>query len=93
MGYYIQAPSHLGKAQQICNAHQEAFIIPQPVSFSKVPENMALVCVVENGLFDAAAYCYNEREFKDFCNPNDPRPRTWLLMDKIKAEKLSGFVS
>jgi len=92
MGYYIQTPGHnTGKAQRICEEHQEAFIIPRPTVFAKVPDNMGLVCVIDNGLFDAAGYCYNLREFLEFSNPDDTRPKTWLLMDKKKAEKLSGY--
>jgi hypothetical protein len=92
MGYYIQTEKNRNKAQQICDAHPEAFIIPQPVSFDKVPENMGLIVIVDNVLFEAAGYCYNEREFLDFQQTaRDTRPRTWLLMDKEKAEKLSGY--
>ena len=32
-----------------------------------------LICVVDNGPFAAAAYIYDEREFKDFNNPKDIR--------------------
>lgn len=44
-----------------------------------------LVCVVENGpIFDAAAYCYSEREFQNFNDPSDPRPKTWLIVPRVK---------
>ena len=93
MGYYIETPGqNTGKAQRICNDHKDAFIIPQPISFSKVPDKMGLICVVENGLFDAAGYCYNEQEFLAFSDLDDPRRKTWILMDKVKAEKLSGHI-
>jgi len=65
-------------------------IIPCPTSFDKVPEKMALICVVNNGPFEAAGYCFDEREFECFTHP-DPRPRTWLLMDLEKARKISGY--
>ena len=89
MGYYIQTEGHHDKAEKICQQNEEAFIIPQPTSFDKVPANMGLVCVVNNGPFEAAAYCYSEQEFEAFKEP-DGRSRVWLLMDKAKAEKLSG---
>jgi len=54
-------------------------IIPQPADFI---EN--LVCVVDNFAFEAAAYCYNEREFLDFTSPADYRKKTWLIYDKAK---------
>ena len=91
MGYYIQTDQSHNKAQQICDMCQEAFVIPQPSSFDKVPKDMALICVVDNGPFEAAGYCYDEREFIAWCDPSDTRPKTWLLMSKIRAEELTGY--
>ena len=92
MGYYIQTPGfNTGKVEKLLSDHSDAFVISQPSSFEKVPEKMGLICVVENGLFDAAAYCYNEQEFSAFCRPDDYRPKTWMLMPKELAERLSGF--
>ena len=48
-----------------------------------------LVCVVQNGFFDAAAYIYNERELIDFTDPNDARLRTFLVVEN--ADVLSGY--
>lgn len=48
-----------------------------------------LVCIVSNGPFDAAGYCYNEREFNDWTDPNDPRPKIWLVYEY--AGLLSGY--
>lgn len=38
-----------------------------------------LVCVVDNGPFAAAGYCYDKREFEDFSYPGDIRPKQWLI--------------
>jgi hypothetical protein len=38
-----------------------------------------LVCVVDNGFFEAAGYCFNENEFEAFNSPSDPRPKIWLV--------------
>jgi len=89
MGYYIQVPENLNKAAQLVKIHQ-AEIIPPPASFDEVPKGKGLVCVVENPLFDAAAYCYNQGEFAEFVR-EDGRLKTWLLMDKALAEELSGY--
>jgi len=90
MGFYIEDPAN-GKAKFI-ETKYDGMIIPQPTSFDKVPESMALICVVDNGSFEAAGYCFDEREFGAFTHP-DPRHKTWLLMNKKKAEELSGFTS
>ena len=91
MGYYIQTPGqNTGKAQYIID-NFGGVAIPQPLSFSEVPENKGLVSVVGNPWFEAAAYCYDPGEFEAFTQPDDLRPKTWLLLDKSKAEELSGF--
>lgn len=91
MGYYIQVPDNLNKAMQLVNIHN-AEIIPCPESFSDVPDNLGLVCVVENPGFDAAAYCYSQSEFAEFTR-EDGRIKLWLVMNKEKAEKLSGYAA
>lgn len=89
MGYYIQVPENLNKAAQLVAIYQ-AEIIPEPLGFDEVPEGKGLVCVVQNPLFDAAAYCYNADEFEEF-KRDDGRLKTWLLMDRAQAEELSGY--
>jgi hypothetical protein len=89
MGWYIQGPA-LGKAQFIVSEY-DGKIIPCPKSFSEVPDGKALVCVVKNGPFDAAAYCFNDHEFEAFTYPCDCRPKTWLLVDKQKVHEVTGY--
>jgi len=44
-------------------------------------ENM--ICVVENGLFDAAGYAFSENEYKVFKQP-DGRNKIWLVHPMAK---------
>lgn len=92
MGYYIN--DGLGarnKAVDIIRLY-EAVEIDQPLSMMDVPSTEALICVVENGLFDAAGLIYNEREFQEFAvEDTTGRPRTWLLMEREKAHQLAGY--
>lgn len=88
MGYYIQTNDLKGKAQQIVDLHGGT-IIPHPDNFDEQSEG--LVCVVDNGLFEAAVYVYSQGEFEAFTLSSDHRPKTWVSMDKDKAEELSGF--
>jgi len=91
MGFYIQGPS-LCKAQFIKSEYDGDFI-DQPESFDDVPDDKALICVVSNGAFEAAGYCFSDREFIAFTRPSDPRPKQWMLLDKKLAEKLTGYQS
>lgn len=42
-----------------------------------------LVCVLENGPFDAAGYAYSEQEMLDFAQP-DGRRKRWLIVPGVK---------
>lgn len=42
-----------------------------------------LICVVDNGAFEAAGYAFDKREFECFAEP-DPRPKVWLTWDRVK---------
>lgn len=44
-----------------------------------------LVCVVSNGVFDAAGWAYNRREMEAFkATPHDQRPRRWLIVPELR---------
>lgn len=91
MGYYIETEGVKGKAEYLADRH-EAEILPQaPDTFEDVPENKALICVVDNGPFEAAALCYSIEEFAEFNEAGDPRPKIWLLMDKTIAHAFAGY--
>jgi hypothetical protein len=98
MGYYInntnvgegksnpfdwQLPA-TGKADAILEAGIGAKEIKRPSEWQ--PD---LVCVVENGVFDAAAYAFDEEEFLVFADPHDTRRKRWLIVPN--AAKLSGY--
>lgn len=85
MGKYLQGPTK-GKADHLVEKYH-AQVIEQPKNFADVPEDMALICVVDNMIFDAAAYAYSQGEFDEFSRPCG-RPKTWLLMAKALTEKL-----
>ena len=95
MGYYINesAPGKnlpfVGKAPVLikeCKAVES-----YPVPPSQLPDDRALVCVVLNGPFDAAALIFDDREYQDFSSSSDHRPKTWLTMDRAKAYELAGY--
>ncbi len=92
MGYYIEVPEKKGKAQQILDLFGGR-ILPEAPVFGDAGTNEAIICVVDNDSFEAAGFCYNPRELQYFKEPDrgQQRPRTWLIMDRIKARELTGY--
>ena len=89
MGFYIETPKNRNKADQLVILHG-AVIVPKPV-FDDVPQDKAVIVVVNNIAFDAAGLAYSEKEFLEFTDPSDNRGKTFLLMDKKLAHRLSGY--
>lgn len=91
MGYYIQRDDdeNFGKAEFLIEKHG-ARLLPTAPEWN---DTDGIVCVVNNGSFEAAGYCYSPSELKAFKADSGPRqrPRKWLVMDKAKAAELSNF--
>ena len=60
-----------------------ANVISEPKTFDE-----GLVCVVDNGMFAAAAYAYDEREMKHFLSGYSGRNYQWLKYEH--AENLTS---
>ena len=87
MGYYIEVPQNKGKAQQLVELYGAEILPAAPEFWHKDP---AIICVVDNGPFEAAGFCYDSQELSFFKDP-DNRPRIWLTMDYKKVCELTGF--
>lgn len=87
MGYYINSNSKglplpaTGKAKEL---------IADGGTLTNVEFQDDLVCVVENGFFDAAAYIYSPSEMEEFKRA-DGRRKHWLIHPK--AKELSGYAA
>lgn len=90
MGYYIEVPDHKGKAQQISDLHG-GLVLDHVPEWAEIPEGMAAISVIDNGMFEAAAFCYSEAEYKEFRGDHTGRPQTWVLIDWDKAVELTGY--
>ena len=73
-----------GKATQLVQSGAER--IEEPSKFDQHP-GKAVLCVVENGPFDAAAFAYNQSELEEFKRP-DGRAKSWLTVDESVIESL-----
>jgi hypothetical protein len=91
MGFYVETCGNHNKAEYLAKIYNGE-IIQCPANFSEIPEGKALVVVVDNGMFEAAAFAHSEDEFKCFTqNPNDERPKKYVLLDRNTVEVLSGY--
>lgn len=91
MGYYLN--SIFPQKKDLVLKSFKCFITNSLVASEVLRENKyAVVCVVDNGPFEAVAYCYNESEFEAFNEPTDNRPKTWIVVkEKDLIEKLVGY--
>lgn len=83
MGRYINKTTR-GSVGTSATAKCDA-IIADGAKEIKAPKEFQpnLVCVVDNGMFGAAAHAYSEREMKCFLQP-DGRPKRWFVWDKVE---------
>lgn len=51
---------------------------------------MLPVCLVDNGVFTAAAVCYSKDELEAFGHP-DRRPRRWYLVPTSKLKEVGAL--
>jgi hypothetical protein len=91
MGFYIECPSPHGKAGWIVGNYQGEMLSGVPASYRDIPEGKALIVVVDNEIFEAAGFCSGEQEFAVFADPQDLRPKMWLLIGRTEAELASGY--
>jgi hypothetical protein len=86
MGYYIECEGLHNKAQELMarfnaieiTSNEAEVFLSEPA----LTGDSAILCVVDNGHFEAAALCHNLDEFRRFTHPSDTRPKTWLLTDE-----------
>ena len=90
MGYYIPGPA-VGKGECLVWYHGARARTEEEARAALLSDDVAPICVVMNGPFEAAALAYSEEEFDCFADPNDRRPKQWYVMDRAKAYELSGI--
>jgi hypothetical protein len=79
MGLYLERDSkdqslgHNGKADKLIADGATEQVHPHYEPF--------VVCVVDNGPFEAAGFCYTRQEFMDFLQGVGRRPARWLVAE------------
>lgn len=92
MGYYVnhETLGNNNKAEKLIKNFGAVEFTGILIDFSSTPKNKAIICVIENGPFDAVGLAFSEKEMQEFMRPDD-RKKTWLYIDKKLAHKLSGY--
>ena len=88
MGYYIEGPA-IGKAQHIIDNHGGRSVTASEAA--QLVESHGVIAVKNNGRFEAAAFCFNAKEFQEFSDPYDFRPTSFVVIDRAKAAELSSY--
>ena len=83
MGYYINRDSN---GKRLPDTHKALALLKDGAEVVDAVFQPNLICVVSNPYFDAAGWCHSEKEFKVFNDPEDGRPKIWLVHPT--AEKL-----
>jgi len=92
VGYYIETSGLKNKAECILKDYAGEELPQPPARYDDIPTGMGLIVVVNNGPFEAAAFCHCPGEFAEFTqDQSDPRPRRYILIDRLVAEYASGF--
>ncbi len=90
MGFQIPGPT-TGKVQYFVDVYQAVVLARPPRSFNDIPDHQAIICVIDTIQYEVASYAFSQQEFSLLDDHTDFRKRTWLLMDKTKANQVSGF--
>jgi hypothetical protein len=96
MGYYISTDRNTGKADYLIateGAHELLHPLTDLTYEEATAQGKAVIAVVSNGLFEAAGFAFSLDEFRVFTDPRElnSRPVRYLLMDRERAELLSGY--
>jgi hypothetical protein len=74
MGYYINPKSGESKEQWLQKNAREYVYIP---TYDKViGEGLVPLVLLDNGFFTACGIAYSQREYEEFADPHDARPKT-----------------
>src|SRR5437870_13663840 len=90
MGFHLPGPTR-GKVDYLIATYGAERVPHPPDAFHDIPESKALICVVDTVTYETAAFCFSAAEMALVNDPTDFRRRTWLLMDREKAEELSKY--
>jgi hypothetical protein len=90
MSFHLPGPTK-GKIEHLIATYGAERISKRQEALHDIPESKALICVVDSVRYETATYCFSTVEMTLLDDSTDFRQRTWLMMDRRKAEELSKF--
>ena len=63
-------------------AHEFSPVVLTNILPSTIPDDLVIICLVNNGMFHALAVAFNDAEFKHFADPSDARYKIFCIADK-----------
>jgi len=90
MGFYAETGRNVGKAEDLAQQN-DGKVVTDMAARAAFERGDGVFVVVNNGPFEAAGFIFNEDEWAAFNDPNDHRPRKYVVMDRAVAERISGY--
>lgn len=87
MTLYLDLPGPRGKLDRLISQYGAGVLPSPPGGLDEVPAGKALVCVSDQGDYEAAGYILTETEFALWTDYEGP-DKTWLLMERETADRL-----
>lgn len=90
MGYYVNPEGKFksGEKEKWLFANGRAVPDGDLPAWEEISKDKAMVCLINNGVFTAAAIAFKESEYHVFLTP-DGRPRIWFSVDREKLTTVS----
>lgn len=92
MGYYIETDSPHNKTEYIIENYGGRLVSYKEALFTmQSKKSHAVIVVVNNGIFEAAAFAFSDAEFEAFTEKNDTRPKKFVVIDRNLCKKLTEY--
>ena len=93
MGYYMQTSGTHGKAAAIADRFGAVIVSKDVAEAAMDDPTKGVIVVVNNGPFEAAGFAFDRNKWEAFTRSDDRRPRQFVILDRVIAERESGFTA
>src|SRR5882762_9179888 len=90
MGFHLPGPTK-GKVDHLIATYGAERVQRPPAAFHDIPEDRALICVVDTYMYETASFCFSAAEMALNNDSSDLRRRTGWVRHSETAEELSKY--